>query len=118
MKTIRARWRRRFKPGGEKGAQILIAELVEVLEEHPLLKETVIKDLGIIEERFLTTRAADARAFHHGLFWVAADRELDALQLLPEARKQIETVLMEKVPRPHADWALRGITCTVRYDPT
>jgi hypothetical protein len=116
MKTIGARWRRQIKPGGKKGDLSLIAELVEVSEEHSRKKETVIKNLGTIEERFLTTRAADARAFHQGLFWVAADRELDALQLPPEVRKQIETVLMEKVPRPHAHWAIRGITCTVRYD--
>jgi hypothetical protein len=116
MKPIYARWRRQIKPGGKKGDHSLIAELVEVLEEHSQQKDTVIKNLGTIEERFLTTRAADARAFHQGLFWVAADRELDALQLLPEVRKKIETVLMEKVPRPHPDWAIRGITCTIRYD--
>jgi hypothetical protein len=118
MKTIRARWRRQFTPGGNRGDHSLIAELIEVLEEHSKQEETVIKNLGTIEERFLTTRAVDARAFHQGLFWVAADRELDALPLLPELRKQIETVLMEKVPRPHADWAIRGITCTIRYDPS
>jgi hypothetical protein len=117
MKTIHARWRRQIKPGGRKGDHFLIAELVEVLEEHAEHKEMVIKNLGNIEERFLTTRAADARAFHQGLFWVGADRELDVLPLLPEVRRKIETELMEKVPRPSANWAIRGITCTVRYDP-
>jgi hypothetical protein len=116
MKTIHARWRRQIKPGGKKGDHFLIAELVEVLGEQAKQKETVIKNLGTIEERFLTTRAADARAFHQGLFWVGADRELDILPLLPEVRRQIETELMEKVPRPNAHWAIRGITCTVRYD--
>ena len=117
MKTIYVRWRSQTNPEGKNGENCLIAELVEAYEEYEPRKEIVIKHLGKIEERFLTTRARDARAFHQGIFWVNADRELDVLGLPPEVRKKVEIALAEKVPRPHDNWALQGITCAIRYDP-
>ena len=117
MKTIYVRWRKQIKPEEKIGENFLIAELVEAYEEYEPRKEIVIKHLGKIEERFLTTRARDARAFHQAIFWVNADRELDVLGLPPEVRKKVEIALAEKVPRPHDNWALQGITCAIRYDP-
>ncbi|UCF92158.1 MAG: hypothetical protein JSW39_28485 [Desulfobacterales bacterium] len=118
MQTIHVRWRRQVPPEGQRGSHFLTAELVQACDEPVPAQALVIKKLATIDERFLTTRARDARIFHQGLFWAAARRELDALELTPQVRREVETALAERVPRPpRGDWALQGITCTIRYDP-
>jgi len=117
MERIYVRWRQQAAPETSKGGCCLIAELVKTGRKHNALAETVIKQLATIEERFLTTRARDTRAFHQGLFWAKVDRELTQLKLSPEETEMVQTVLSEKIPRPDDNWALQALSCTIRYDP-
>lgn len=117
METVYVRWRRQAAPESREGGCCLIAELVQAGREKGAHTETLIRQLARIEERFLSTRAKDARAFHQGIFWARVDRELADLKLSPEATKRVETSLSEKIPRPHGDWALQALSCTIQYDP-
>jgi hypothetical protein len=72
--------------------------------------------LGSIEERFLRTKARDMRAFHQGLFWVRADKNLDNIGLAADKRQKIELELSATVPKPDDEWALWGVVCCPQYD--
>ncbi|UCH21454.1 MAG: hypothetical protein JSU83_23650 [Deltaproteobacteria bacterium] len=72
--------------------------------------------LGTIEERFLSTKARDTRAFHQGLFWVAVDKNLDILGLETAERQKIEAEISAKIPRPSSQWALWGVVCCPAFD--
>ena len=110
-------WRRQNLASEFNGTEVnLVAVLMESYEEAGQTKERSIGELGTIKERYLTTKAIDARAFHQGLFWVVVDKKLDLLDLEPILRNSIETEIFKRVPRPNQDWALWGVTCIPRFD--
>ena len=114
---MQVRWQRQKEMNGFNGNTVkLVALLVENFHNADRAEETLIEELGTIKEKFLTIRATDTRAFHQGLFWAAVDKKLDHLKLDPSVRENIEVKLLEKVPKPQADWALWGVTCIPRYD--
>jgi hypothetical protein len=116
---MQVRWQRQKVNNGFKGHAVnLVAVLVEQSREAGRTKERIIEELGSVKEQFLTIRATDTRAFHQGLFWAAVEKKLDGLELDSSVRETIEVELMEKVPKPQADWALWGVTCIPRYDPS
>ena len=115
---MQVRWQRQKVNNGLNGHAVnLVAVLVDHSRETGRIKERLIEELGSVKEKFLTIRATDTRAFHQGLFWAAVEKKLDNLKLNSNVRATIEVELLEKVPRPHADWALWGVTCIPRYDP-
>jgi hypothetical protein len=116
---MQVRWQRKKDNNGLNGHAVnLVAELVEQSRDAGRTKERLIEELGSVKEHFLTIRATDTRAFHQGLFWAAVEKKLDGLKLDPNVRETIELTLLEKVPKPQADWALWGVTCIPRYDPS
>jgi hypothetical protein len=116
---MQVRWRRQKDNNGVNGHAVnLVAVLVEQSREADRTTERLIEELGSVKEHFLTIRATDTRAFHQGLFWAAVEKKLDSLKLESNEREKIELKLLEKVPKPQADWALWGVTCIPRYDPS
>ncbi len=115
---MQVRWQRQKVNNGFNGHAVkLVALLVEQSGGAGRTQERLIEELGSVKEKFLTIRATDTRAFHQGLFWTAVEKKLDGLKLDSNVRETIEVKLLEKVPKPQADWALWGVTCIPRYDP-
>jgi hypothetical protein len=102
------RWeRKRIEPQKSGKGFGLVAVLVEDCQKGRATQQRIIEQLGIIQERFLHSKARDMRAFH----------QLDQLTISPEDRNKIELKISETVPRPDDDWALWSVTCIPRYDP-
>ena len=72
MGILYVKWRRETGDAG-RSRTCLVADLMESQDD----REHRISEFGRIEERFLTTPAVDARAFHQGIFRAAVDRKLD-----------------------------------------
>ena len=112
------KWEKRCRKNGLNGKSVnLRAVLVEGLQQNGNTEHSVVKSLGEINEKFLSTNVKNMRMFHQGLFWSAVDRKLDQLQLDARMRNRIEAVISQTVSRPDKDWALWGVTCIPVFDP-
>jgi hypothetical protein len=108
------RWIRRSLGIGYKGRGYQLSAVLDgCLQEGEGYKPS---HLATIEERFLSTKARDMRAFHQGLFWVSVDKNLTNIELKAGERQKIEEQIALTVPRPSSEWALWGVVCVPKYD--
>lgn len=114
---MHVKWVRQSSNKELKGRALnLEAVLVESHPGNGSTRQRVVARLGVIGEKFLGTKIRNMREFHQGLFWVTVDKNLDYLKLDPALRNKIESEILKKVPRPHDDWALWGVTCIPKFD--
>jgi hypothetical protein len=108
------KWIRQSLDNGLNGKGYQISAVLDgYLQEG---KGTKPSHLATIEERFLSTKARDMRAFHQGMFWVSVDRNLTNIELKAGERQKIEEQIALTVPRPSSEWALWGVVCVPKYD--
>ena len=94
----------------------LSAVLVDYRRTEGHYEEHVVAELGAIDLRFLSVKVAQTRRFARGLFWAKLEKSLKQLPLTAGERAAIENAVIQRVPKPHGEWPLWGVTCVPHYD--
>lgn len=111
---MRFEWRKRISSEGAGRKPVLLeAVLIGCTPSATTPGEEDCFILGTLDERFLSVKEFDLQSFHFGLFWKEVNRNLDDLGLEPEARKELEREISEKICQPPEDWALWPRKCSL-----
>jgi len=114
---MKIKWERKVNDTNNRRSSYCFSVLLVGCLDQKDVKPVAPTCLGIIDERFLNTKARDIRAFHKGLFWKAVDESLDRFRIEAALRIRIESQIAEKISRPDKEWSLWAVTCIPRYDP-